>query len=61
MALDARPSQLLSSAAMNDLSHKSEVNPYSALRCIVLLLVTGIVVKTGAAIHLCQLAQGSCQ
>ena len=45
---------------MNDQLHKSEARPYSTLGCILLLLVTGIAVKTGAAIHLCQVAQGSC-
>ena len=45
-------------AVMNDHSdHKAE-RPYSPLRCILLLLATGIAVKTGAALHLCQL--GSC-
>jgi hypothetical protein len=43
---------------MNDQSRRGEASPYSTLGCILLLLVTGIVVKTGAAIHLCQL--GSC-
>ena len=45
---------------MNDQLHKSEARPYSTLGCILLLLATGIAVKTAAAIHLCQAAQGSC-
>jgi hypothetical protein len=45
---------------MDNHSERSGESPYSTLGCILLLLGTGIVVKTGAAIHLCQLAQGSC-
>jgi hypothetical protein len=45
---------------MKDHSPADRGNPYSPLLCILLLLVTGIVVKTGAATHLCQLAH-SCQ
>jgi len=45
---------------MNDQSRKTEAGPYSTLGCILLLLATGIAVKTAAAIHLCQVAQGSC-
>jgi hypothetical protein len=48
----------ISGAIMNDHSDNKAESPYSALRCILLLLATGIVVKTGAAFHLCQL--GSC-
>ena len=43
---------------MSDHSQSYDHSHYSALRCILLLLVTGIVVKTGAAVHLCEL--GSC-
>jgi hypothetical protein len=43
---------------MNDHSDKKTESPYSTLRCILLLLATGIVVKTSAAFHLCHL--GSC-
>ncbi len=43
---------------MNDLSDNKAESPYSTLRCILLLLATGIVVKTDAALHLCHL--GSC-
>jgi hypothetical protein len=45
---------------MNDQSRKTEAGPYSTLACILLPLATGIAVKTGAAMHLCQVAQGSC-
>jgi hypothetical protein len=45
---------------MNDQSHQGEARPYSTLACILLLLATGIAVKTSAAMHLCQVAQGSC-
>jgi hypothetical protein len=46
---------------MNDQSQKGEARPYSTLGCILLLLLaTGIAVKTAAAIHLCQAAQGAC-
>jgi hypothetical protein len=48
----------LSGAVINDHSDNKTESPYSTLRCILLLLATGIVVKTGAALHLCQL--GSC-
>jgi len=44
---------------MNDQSQKGEARPYSTLGCI-LLLATGIAVKTAGAIHLCQVAQGAC-
>jgi len=37
-----------------------EPSPYSAPLCLLLLLATGLAVKTGAAVHLCQLAQGAC-
>ena len=47
-----------SGAVMNDHSDKKAESPYSALRCILLLLATGIVVKTGAALHICHL--GTC-
>ena len=43
---------------MSNHSQSYDHSHYSALRCILLLLVTGIVVKTGAAVHLCEL--GSC-
>lgn len=43
---------------MNEHSDQKTESPYSTLRCILLLLGTGIAVKTGAALHLCQL--GSC-
>ena len=43
---------------MNNHSDQKTESPYSAMRCILLLLATGIVVKTGAALHLCHL--GSC-
>ena len=42
---------------MDDHSDETE-SPYSTLSCILLLLATGIVVKTGAALHMCHL--GSC-
>ena len=45
---------------MNDQSRKTEAGPYSTLACLLLLLATGIGVKTGTAMHLCQVAQGSC-
>jgi hypothetical protein len=45
---------------MNDHSQHENASPYSALLCILLLLATGIAVKTGAAIQLCHLAQSSC-
>ena len=45
---------------MKDQSRKTEAGPYSTLACLLLLLATGIGVKTAAAIHLCQVAQGSC-
>lgn len=50
--------QFESGAVMNDHSDNKTESPYSALRCILLLLATGIAVKTGAALHLCHL--GSC-
>ena len=43
---------------MNDHPDNKTESPYSPLRCILMLLATGIVVKTGAALHLCHL--GSC-
>ena len=43
---------------MTDHSDNKTESPYSALRCILLLLAIGIAVKTGAALHLCYL--GSC-
>jgi hypothetical protein len=48
----------LSGAVMNDHSDRQIESPYSTVRCILLLLATGIVVKTAAALHLCHL--GSC-
>jgi len=48
----------VSGAVMNDQSDKKAESPYSALSCILLLLATGILVKTGAALHLCHF--GSC-
>ncbi len=48
----------VSGAVMNDQSDKKAEGPYSALRCILLLLATGLLVKTGAALHLCHF--GSC-
>jgi hypothetical protein len=45
-------------AVMNDHSQRENANPYSPLLCILLLSMTGIGVKIGAAIHLCQ--QSSC-
>jgi hypothetical protein len=50
--------QFESGAVMNDHSDNKTESPYSTLRCILLLLATGIAVKTGAALHLCHL--GSC-
>jgi hypothetical protein len=47
-------------AVMSDHSEGDSARPYSPLLCILLLLTTGIGVKLGAAIHLCQLAQSSC-
>lgn len=41
---------------MNDHSDVKAESPYSTLRCILLLLATGILVKTGAALHLCYAA-----
>jgi hypothetical protein len=46
---------------MNDHSESGSTRPYSPLLCILLLLTTGFGVKIAAAIHLCQLAQSSCQ
>jgi hypothetical protein len=46
---------------MSDHSERDNASPYSPVLCILLLLMTGIAVKTGAAIHLCQLVQNSCQ
>lgn len=45
---------------MNEQSQKGEARPYSTLGCILLLLATGIAVKTAGAIHLCQVAQDAC-
>jgi hypothetical protein len=45
---------------MNDQSQSHNGKPYSPLLCILLLLTTGIAVKTGAASQLCHLAQSSC-
>jgi hypothetical protein len=46
---------------MNEPSQKGDARPYSTLGCILLLLLaTGIAVKTAGAIHLCQVAQGAC-
>jgi hypothetical protein len=45
---------------MKEQSQKGESRPYSTLGCILLLLATGIAVKTAGAIHLCQIAQGAC-
>ena len=45
---------------MNEPSQKGDARPYSTLGCILLLLATGIAVKTASAIHLCQVAQGAC-
>ncbi len=45
-------------AVMDNQSQRRSESPYSMLGCILLLLGTGIAVKTGAALHLCQL--GSC-
>jgi len=45
---------------MNDDPQAETSRPYSPLLCILLLLTTGFGVKIAAAIHLCQLAQGSC-
>jgi hypothetical protein len=47
-------------ADMNEPSRKGDARPYSTLGCILLLLATGIAVKTAGAIHLCQVAQGAC-
>jgi hypothetical protein len=47
-------------ADMKEQSHKGEARPYSTLGCILLLLATGIAVKTAGAIHLCQVAQDAC-
>ena len=53
---DAKFSQF--GAVMKDHSQEDNASPYSPLMCIVLLLVTGVAVKIGAVIHLCQ--QSSC-
>jgi hypothetical protein len=36
---------------MKDHSQSDNENPYSPLLCVLLLLLAGIAVKTGAAIH----------
>ncbi len=45
---------------MNDHSQSHNSKPYSPLLCILLLLATGIAVKTDAATQLCHLAHGAC-
>jgi hypothetical protein len=60
LARDPRANMKSSGAAMNDHSQRDNASPYSALPCVLLLLTTGIAVKLGAAIHVCQLAQGAC-
>jgi hypothetical protein len=46
-------------AVMKDESQKNNGNPYSPLMCILLLLATGVAVKSGAVTQLGQLAQNS--
>jgi hypothetical protein len=46
---------------MTDHSQSDNGNPYSPLKCILLLLTTGMAVKIGAAVQLCHLSQSSCQ
>ena len=47
-------------AVMKDESQRDNGSPYSPLMCILLLLATGVAVKSGAATQLGQLAQSSC-
>jgi hypothetical protein len=50
-----------SGVIMNGHSQGGGKNRYSPVLCILLLLITGVAVKTSAAIRHCQLAQDSCQ
>lgn len=45
-------------AVMKKHSQEDNASPYSPLMCVVLLLATGVAVKIGAAIYVCQ--QSSC-
>ena len=45
---------------MNDHSEMNGARPYSALMCVLMLLGTGVAVKIGAALHLCNLGQTAC-
>ena len=36
---------------MKNHSRDSDASPYSAMLCLLLLLATGVAVKTGAAVH----------
>jgi hypothetical protein len=47
----ANAKSLLSGAVMKNHSRSSNASPYSAMLCILLLLATGVAVKTGAAVH----------
>jgi hypothetical protein len=42
---------------MQDPSEKNDASPYSAPRCILMLLGTGLAAKIGAAIHVCHLGR----
>jgi hypothetical protein len=55
--LPQQPSRI--GAAMSDQSQSGNSRPYSPMLCILLLLATGVAVKFGAAIHICQM-QSAC-